>query len=143
MGLYSQTGYFAPFADQAAASKLLFFIGYRANSLVHQTGSLTLANRELNRSNKELNRPDGNSKIIRQTRLLHFGQRYSEGVRRSKQADVVAGQLDGLTLPADEIDRREMKCVEGAHRNRKGLQRASQDRCGKFEQPNSPDQHLR
>ena len=74
---------------------------------------------------------------------LQLGKFDAESARRREQAAVVAGELDSFPLPADEIDRREMKRVEGPHRNRKGLQCASQDGWGKFEQPNPPDQHLR
>jgi len=46
-----------------------------------------------------------------------------EGARRHEQEAVIAGELHGLTLPADEVDGREMKRVEGANGNRKGLLR--------------------
>ena len=59
----------------------------------------------------------------RQTLALQLGKCHSESARGREQAVVVAGQLHGLTLPADEVDGREMKRVEGANGNRKGLLR--------------------
>jgi hypothetical protein len=62
---------------------------------------------------------------------------------RREEAVVVAREFHCLALRADEFDCCEVKAVEGAHRDGKGLQCPSQDRRRQCEQPQAPDQRWR
>ena len=52
--------------------------------------------------------------------VLHSSESVIPRARRHDQAVVKAGEFDGLPLPADEVDGREMKRVEGAHEGGEG-----------------------
>ena len=56
------------------------------------------------------------------------------------QTAIIAGQPNNLTVRAQELHGREVECVEGAHRFRKGLQGPGKDRGSQLDQRSPTDQ---
>ena len=60
-----------------------------------------------------------------------------------QQPLVVARQLDDLSLPSQELDRREVEGVERSHRDGKGLERPPQDLGPELEEGDALDEGVR
>ncbi len=62
----------------------------------------------------------------------------AEAASRAEQSLVIARQTDRLAVTPEELQGGKMQGVGRAHRRGKGLEGASQDRCGQLEQRHTP-----